>query len=301
MVPSVPTRRVSDDEIEAFWRDGAVCLRGVISPEWIERMRAAVERALVDEVTTTDLSALGADLAQVGASVLNDPIVAAAGAPRGQFRAGTDHWKRDPDFAAFAQHSPLPHLVAQLLRSERVNLYEDSVLAKEPGTVERTAFHQDMAYFHVEGQQVCTTWAPLDPVTLTNGSLQFVAGSHLSKQELRPNFFVTTMAMPDTEGDEVPDYFAAEHRTDDRGRRLLCWDLEPGDITVHQARTIHGAEGNPSRTQRRRAISVRYIGDDARFHLRRGAPQKPYQSTLAEGDVIDHPDAPQVWPPSTQG
>lgn len=293
---ATPLRPVTDDEVAAFWRDGVVCLRAILPAAWLERMAGAVERALVDPVTTTDLSALGAGLEQAGASVLVDANVVAAGVPRGQFLAGTDHWLRDPDFAAFARDSPLPGVVAALLRSDKVNLYEDSVLVKEPGTVERTAFHQDLAYFHVEGEQVCTTWTPLDAVTRETGSLQFVVGSHRDKAGVKPNYFVTTMAMADAEGDEVPDYFA-----DARGRTVVCWDLQPGDITVHHARTLHGAEGNPSATQRRRAISVRYCGDDARYRIRRGAPQKPHHATVAEGQVLDHEACPVVWPRPAAG
>ena len=101
---------------------------------------------------------------------MHDALAGATNAvPRGQFLAGTDHWTVQPEFLAFASRSPLPGIVARLLGSERVWLYEDSVLVKEPGTVERTVFHQDLAYFHLEGEQVCTTWVPLDPVDAGHG------------------------------------------------------------------------------------------------------------------------------------
>ncbi len=254
-------------------------------------MAGPVEAALADPLTA-DLSQMGADLAAgAAATVLVDDAILTAGAPptAGRFRAGTDHWQRDPAFAAFAMQSPLPRIVARLLASTKVNLYEDSVLVKEPGTAERTAFHQDMAYFHVDGTQVCTTWVPLDPVTASSGALEFVKGSHRWERTFRPNLFVTSMALPDTDGDDVPDA-----RTQ-RDWELVSFDTEPGDITVHHARTIHGAGGNASSTHRRRAISVRYTGDDARFHRRRGAPLKAHHRTMNEGDVLDHEACPVVF------
>jgi ectoine hydroxylase-related dioxygenase (phytanoyl-CoA dioxygenase family) len=287
MAPEPLLRPITDDEVEAFWRDGVVCLRGVMPRTWLDRMAEPIEGALVDPLTA-DLSQMGVDLAtHAGSTTLFDDAVGATPTP-GRFRAGTDHWLRQPEFAAFASESPLPRIVARLLASAKVNLYEDSVLVKEPGTAERTAFHQDMAYFHVEGDQVCTTWVPLDPVTSSTGALQFVKGSHRWKRTFRPNMFVTTMALPDTEGEDVPDA-----RTQ-RDWELLQFDTEPGDITVHHARTIHGANGNASASLRRRAISVRYIGDDARFHRRRGAPLKPYQESMHEGDVLDGESCPVV-------
>ena len=57
---------------------------------------------------------------------------------------------------------------------------------------------------------------------------------------------------------------------------MLTFTTGPGDVVVHHARTLHAAGGNRS-TTRRRAISVRYCGDDARVLVRTGAPLKAYQ------------------------
>ena len=103
-----------------------------------------------------------------------------AGVPRGQFRAGTDHWVATPEFLAFARDTPIPALVAGLLGSDQVWLYEDSVLVKEPDTPERTVFHQDLAYFHIDGDQVCTVWIPLDHVDET-GQLMHPSGGGVAE------------------------------------------------------------------------------------------------------------------------
>lgn len=269
-----------------FRRDGFVCLRQVIAPDWIERMQAAVDGWLKSP-ECIDYTEFGADIArQAGAAVMLD-----AGERHGRFYSGLDHWKSNADFADFARASPLPGLVAALLSSDKLNLYEDSVLVKEPGAIEKTAFHQDMSYFHVEGYQVCTTWVPLDPVRAETGAVRFIPGSHRWKKKYRPNFFTSDLLMPDTEGEAVPDFHKSE-----RSSEAVSFDMAPGDITVHHARTIHGAGGNVSRATRRRAISVRYCGDDARFHLRKGVPPKPHHALMREGDVLDHLDCPVVWP-----
>jgi ectoine hydroxylase-related dioxygenase (phytanoyl-CoA dioxygenase family) len=228
---------------------------------------------------------MAAGIAGGGGAVLRDP--APPDAPRGRFFAGTDHWRRHPTFRAFALESPLPRVVAALLRSRRVALYEDSLLVKEPGTVERTAFHQDMAYFHVSGSQVCTTWCPLDQVSAETGAVSYVRGSHRLLQEFQPNLFVSAMAIPGTAGEAVPDVAADPERYP-----LLSFETAPGDVVVHHARTIHGAPGNASATRRRRAVSVRYVGDDARFHRRPGAPLKPWQEGVPEGADLDPAETP---------
>jgi ectoine hydroxylase-related dioxygenase (phytanoyl-CoA dioxygenase family) len=263
--------RVSDDDIHAFWRDGVVCLRAVLPRELLE--------AMADPVEAARRSAQSADLGALAA--------AAGAATPGRFIAGTDHWRHQEELRAFAQEPPLPGLVAALLRSRRVFLYEDSVLVKEPGAEAHTLWHQDLGYFHVEGTQLCTTWCPLDPATPATGAMRFVRGSHRWGRLFRPHLFVDSTALPGTEGEEVPDIDAGHHD-------IVTFDLEPGDITVHHAATLHAAGPNTSTTTRRRAISVRYCGDDARFRRRPGAPLKPEQAALVDGAPLGGPVHPRV-------
>lgn len=274
---------------ERFERDGVAHLPGVLPPEWIQRIRVAVDREL-DAPTMTDLTAMGDALADAGAPLTRD--ARDGNGPRGQFRAGTDHWVATPEFLAFARDTPVPGIVAELLGTERLWLYEDSVLVKEPGTADRTAFHQDLAYFHVDGDQVCTVWLPLDPVDESNGAVRYVRGSHRDRTVFRPNLFVTTDSMPGTEGQDVPDH------SDDPA--LVHFATQPGDLVIHHARTIHGAFANASPDRPRRALSIRYAGDDARFRVKPGALQKPHHATLVEGAPLREPECPQVWPVSAR-
>ncbi len=274
-------------EIETFWVDGAIVLRGVIDPEVVLALEPHV-MALLDEREMADMTAMGDGLAAAGEAVLRDPQPG-----RGRFISGVDHWLTHPEFAAFACSSAVPAIVATLLRSPKLNLWEDSVLVKQPGTGERTAWHQDLSYFHVTGDQLCTTWIPLDHVDASSGAMSFVRGSHRWSTVYRPNLFVSTMPIPGTEGDVVPDIeaLAARGEVD-----IVQWELGPGDISVHHAGTLHAAGPNTTPDRWRRAISIRYCGDDARYHFRPGAPRKPHHTDDREGQVVDHERCPVVWP-----
>lgn len=277
-----PRRPVTDAEIEAFWADGVVCLREVLDPQTVAAMAGPVDAALAGD-ESADLSEMARALAAAGETVVTD------GESRGGFFGGVDHWRTRAEFRTFAADSALPAIVAALLRASKVNLYEDSVVVKEPGARERTAWHQDLSYFHVDGEQVCTTWCPLDPADEGNGAVRYARGSHRWDAVYRPNLFVSEIPIPGTEGDTVPDV--------DRlaGAEILTFATQPGDVVVHHARTLHAAGGNRSETVRRRAISVRYCGDDARVRVRPGAPRKPYQASVVDGAVLDSPDCPVVW------
>ncbi len=268
----------SEDEVRAFERDGVVVLRGAIPAGWLARVSDAFEAERAGP-RSADLSELARRASGAGE---------ASGA--GRFVAGTDHWRHSDAFRAFAAESPLPRLAAALLRSRAVHLYEDSLLVKEPRTAEATRFHQDLGYFHIDGEQVCTTWCPLDRVDAASGALRYWRGSHRERRVYRPNLFVTAHDIPGSEGEALPAIDADPDAFD-----LVDFSLEPGDVAVHHARTLHGAYPNRS-DRRRRAVSVRYCGDDARFRLRPGAPRKPHHAGLHDGDPLGGPGCPLVWP-----
>ncbi len=244
---------------DAFRRDGACVLRGVVPSDVLTSIGAAID-SLTGSPDLADLSALAG----------------ATEAPR--FAAGVDHWRAHPAFAGIATTGVLPALVAEVLGSTRLWLYEDSVLVKEPGTTVATRWHTDDGYFHVEGEQLATVWVPVDPAPLAAGALRFVAGSHVEATRYRPTLFVTDDAIPGTEGSLPPDLALDDPR-------VIGFDLALGDVTIHHARTLHAASGNATATMRR-ALSIRYCGDDAVVRVKPGAPTKPGLDPTLDGRPV---------------
>ena len=273
-LPTEPLRAVTDDEVKTFWRDGVVCLRGILPTSWLDALDGPVEQVLT-----------GGGAVNVGAMSPD----ATDDTP--SFGAGVDHWRHDDTFRAFSLESPLGPVAAALMRSEHVWLWEDSLLVKEPGSPFETRFHTDMAYFQLQGEQVVTMWVPLDPATPETGVVRWVKGSHLDGAVYRPNLFVVDDPIPGTVGEMVPDVMG----TPELAERLVTFDLEPGDLTVHHARTIHGAPANTS-TVRRRAVSIRYVGDDATYLHKEGLPARRGMDTVSDGDPVGEPWCPTAWP-----
>jgi ectoine hydroxylase-related dioxygenase (phytanoyl-CoA dioxygenase family) len=195
------------------------------------------------------------------------PTAAEYGRKAGRFYGDFFMWLHSPAFKAFAVESPLPALAAALMGSAAANLFYDQLFVKEPGSVERTPWHQDIPYWPVAGRQVVSIWTPFDPAGPDNGVVTYVRGSHLWGRTFRPQAFDAANAgafaaspydvMPDIEAEAAPDDF-------------LTWTLEPGDVLVHLGLTVHGAAGNATAATRRRALAVRYTGDDARYDPRPG-------------------------------
>ena len=277
---SHPLRENTEDEIETFWRDGVVFLPGLFDPDWIERMSGGFETAI------QDLGPLGRNYNPEG-----EP---------GAFYMDLGVWKRNPVFEAFATSSPAPAVAARLMGAEKVHVYDDQLFVKEPGTNYPTPFHQDWTYFHFDGWQICGIWFTVDPVGPDDGALGYVRGSHRWDKAFQPipiggarsnDLYSAKPAGSEDVLDKLPDI---EANPDDYD--LVFFDYKPGDCSVHHIRTIHGSKGNASKTTRRRAVTVRYCGDDATYLARPYAPEQGHGAYLKDGDPIGGPDYPLVWP-----
>ncbi len=286
-------RTITAEEVSRFWADGVVHLPQVLDAKdlaWLDEGLNESFARLPSVEAFYDITAAGDALAKQGAAVLRDDLDD-SGEKRGRFTSAVGLWMLVPSVRRFVVESDLPKVAAALLRSRKVNLYDDQVLFKPPRTADHTAFHQDQPYFNVDGNKVCVMWVSPDVVTGDMGPMQYVRGSHLWGPTFKPNLFVSNTALPGAEGTEQPDIEADRDRYD-----IVTYTSEPGDIIVHHYKTLHGSGGNVSPDRIRRAISVRYCGDDVRYLFRPSAlPQPHHRHTLQDGDPIDSEPFPVVW------
>ncbi len=253
--------------VDAFRRDGAVALRGILSTEEVDALRGGVERNLADP----------------------GPLAL----PQSEtFFEDFRNWDRIAEFERVVRGSALARAGAELMGARRVRLFHDHVLVKEAGATERTPWHQDQPYYCVDGSQNVSFWIPLDPVTREN-TLEFVAGSHASGTWYMPRTFVskTPMVFDDGALEEVPDVDAA--RAD---HEIVGWPLEPGEAVAFHMLTLHQAAGSATR---RRAFSLRLLGDDITYAPRphRTSPPFPELAHHPAGSALPEDLFPVLWPP----
>lgn len=255
---------------EAFDRDGVVKLEGVFDETWLAMLRDAVQT----------------NLAEPGPYARHYTPEGSTG----YFFGDYCNWQRIDGYRAFAFESPAAAIAGELMRATKVNFFHEHTLVKEPNTSERTPWHHDQPYWVVDGTQACSLWIPLDPVAREMG-VEFVAGSHRDGGWYAPKSFSTQEDHPGNEGVPVPDIDA---RRDDYD--LRSFSVEPGDCIAFHARTLHGAPGNGSSSARRRAVAMRFTGDDARFTRRDGYMSPPFEEvTLPIGAPMDSEHFPVVW------
>ncbi|APG48261.1 phytanoyl-CoA dioxygenase family protein [Phaeobacter porticola] len=249
---------ITQDHIDQFQRDGVVLIRGLFADQ-VEILRDGVE----------------ANMAHPGPYASNNEKAGQTG----RFFDDYCNWTRIPQFEQAIKKSPVAEVAADLMQSSRVQMFHDHVLVKEPGTSMATPWHQDGPYYFTEGKQTVSFWSPLDPVT--DASLRCVAGSHRWEKEVVPTRWVSEENFFADEGQymPVPD-------PDAEGMTIREWDMQPGDAVAFHYRTLHGARANTSET-RRRAFSLRLVGDDARYIERPGPTSPPYHGhEMVPGQIL---------------
>lgn len=283
-----PLRAITDEERATLERDGAVHLKQILSADWIDLLREAMEQLYVDHLQLVDNPMERLEQASVAAG---NRILTDAPASTGRFFVKNHPSRISPALRRFAIESPLRIVAADLYGADAVNFYFDQLFWKEPGSGKRTAFHQDESYFNCTGDQCCTFWVSVDRVTRETGAMGYVRGSHRWGRQFAANSFVSQKLLPGAVGEQIPDIEGNEDEFD-----IVYYDYEPGDVLVHNYRTLHGSTGNVSASTPRRSFAVRYTGEDVRYFQRPGAPgEAPASAVLKDGDKLDSPDFPVVW------
>lgn len=276
--PTKPPRTypLTDADIAAFRGDGIVCLRGVFDAEAVEGLRAAVAWTM----------------ANPGPWAMN--FVGDKTKPA--FFGDVFAWTRHAGYREHAINAYAAGIAGCLMGASAVRFYFDHLLVKEAGSGAPTPWHQDGPYFAIKGDQCCSIWIALDPVTHDTGAVEYVRGSHRWGKYYEPAGFTNDGRLKNEALEKAPDVDA------DRGSYdIACWDMAPGDVTVHHVLTLHGAPGNVSQQQRRRGLSLRFIGEDIVHDLRPGMPQNMVEAMkqlaphMKIGDAFSGDTFPLLW------
>ena len=200
------------------------------------------------------------------------------------------NWQRIVGFREAMLDGPMAEAAALLMRSNTARVFHEHVLVKEPGNSMKTPWHQDQPYYLVEGRQSVSFWVPLDPIP-REIAIEYVAGSHRWGKDFRPQRFDGSALYAGDQSEAVPDVEQARDKL-----RILGWAMAPGDAIAFDFRCLHGAPAN-STPYRRRAVSFRWVGDDARFARRQGRTSPPFPHlTFEDGAPFEGPDFPLAWP-----
>ena len=243
---------ITKDEIEYFQKHGCVVIRNVFNDKHLRLIAQGIEENMNNP----------------------GPYASENEVTEGRFFDDYCNWQKNQSFKDVAFTSPAGELASKAMKSKTATFYHDHVLVKNPATPKATPWHQDSPYYFIGGRQTISLWIPIDPVS--DATLRFISGSHLWGRLVRPvrwndgdsDFYKETHDL---------DFQPVPNPDDNPGdNEILEWSLTPGDCVLFDFRTVHGARGNSSSSEQRRALSLRFVGDDARYLERPGKASPPF-------------------------
>jgi ectoine hydroxylase-related dioxygenase (phytanoyl-CoA dioxygenase family) len=123
-----------------------------------------------------------------------------------------------------------------------------SFFIKEPRNSSYVSWHQDLTYWGLEPADIVTAWIALSESSNENGAMRVIPGTHTMEVVPHKDTFAADNLL--SRGQEV------SVEVDERQAVTLA--LEPGEMSLHHVKLIHGSDPNPS-GKRRIGLAVRYI------------------------------------------
>lgn len=221
--------RLSDDQVEAFNRDGFLAGVQVLDHEQIEALCRELS-GLMDPVHPTH--ELFHEYHSNESSNPDTILFHALGA-----------WRTGPAFHDVLW-SPAFLVAASQLLDAPVRFWHDQLFCKPAHHGGVVAWHQDYSYWtRTQPMAHLTCWIALDDSTVDNGCLYYVPGSH--KWDLLP---VTGLA-----GD-MNEIMTVLNEEQKQAFRPVPIELKRGQCSFHHPLTVHGSYENRSERPRRATL-----------------------------------------------
>jgi len=158
----------------------------------------------------------------------------------------------DDYFKKLIEESSIQEIASSILGEKAIpkNL---QYFNKPAGVGKPTPPHQDGYYFMLKNHNAVTCWLALEKADQENGCIHYVKGSHLN-EDYRPHGKSNILGF--SQG--VTDF-----GTENDKLNTVSFPGEAGTFLIHDAKTIHWAEGNKSKTRTRKALGFIYYGESA--------------------------------------
>ncbi len=259
---------VKDEQVRFYEENGFVQLPDVLSAEEVAALRAALDVAIEDRKRLQE-----------------------NWGPRGDegytkvFLQMVNVWERYAAFEEYVLSPRIGEIARRLTRSSSVRLWHDQALIKYPKDSKATAWHQDKVYWPMREDGALSCWMALDDVTVENGCMWFIPGSHklgpLNPVDLGNAGDADLLQMLPVGGRESAKPHIAE--------------MKAGSCTFHNGLTFHYAGPNTTDLPRRAMVTIfmpagthyvpleHIVGD--RGHLREGEEfHGPLFPVVSRGD-----------------
>jgi len=220
---------------ENYDRDGFVALRGFLDRDEMQTLRSNLQR-YVEEVAP---------------SLPKGDVFYETKGDQATLKQLVRMSQNDAYFADMQNQGAFRE-VAEILLGQAVSPQNLQFFNKPAKVGQPTPPHQDGFYWMITPMEGCTMWLALEDVDEENGCVRYARGSH--RQGMRPHSRTNTLGF--SQG--IQDFPTQQDRDSE-----VIMRAQAGDLLVHDAQTVHWADGNTSATRSRNAMGLVYYSDRA--------------------------------------
>lgn len=164
-------------------------------------------------------------------------------------------------------------MVSDLSSADGVRIWHDQALIKRPWA-NPTSWHLDTPYWSFSDRRAMSIWVALDDVTLENGCLFFLPGTHKLTNFENPSI-----------GKNMDAIFNFYPQFREYKSQPVV--IKAGTCSFHNGLTVHGAHANMT-PGFRRAMTCAFMPDGSTFNGIPNVLPDSYLKTLKVGDVLDN-------------
>ncbi len=231
------------EQYDAFWRDGVLVVEDAVTPQQLSALRATFDQWVED-------------------SRQHDEDYGETLDGRKRFDLQPGHSAATPGLRRVQSPEEVSEVFASVMRSARtvevvgdligpnLRFHHGKVNSKLPGTATKVLFHQDFNFQPMTNDDIITCLLFIDDVTLENGPLEVVPGSHKGPLYTHWHGGRFTGAVADSVMDE-------------HGDKVVPCVGKAGSVCLMHSSLLHGSAPNLSDSSRTLYITT-YYAEDAR-------------------------------------
>ncbi len=260
--------KLTDNEIGSYRKNGFLIVDDFLDANELQTWRDAVDNAVENrkgrKFPHSELKSGEADGINKDAAYFGNVFVQII-----------NLWQSDEKMKELMFDKRLGEMATTLSQSEGIRIWHDQSLIKQPWA-NPTSWHLDTPFWSFDSREALSIWVALDDVTLQNGCLYFMDGSH-EHTELKEPGIGSNM------GEIFKEYPAYSKQSP------TASVIKAGSCSFHNGLCLHAAGPNMTPGVRR-AMTCAYMPDGSVFNGKQNVLPDEYFNSLKVGDLLNNED-----------
>ena len=259
---------ISNEQVAFYNENGYIIIEDFLDADELEYWRSSVMKAVDDRKGQK----MPGKSVKVGE---DDGINIDADYFKNVFDQLLNLWQTNDSVKQLMFDEGIGKMAADLSGSDGIRIWHDQALIKRPWA-NPTSWHLDTPFWSFSDRRALSIWVALDDVTLHNGCMFFIPGSHKESRFESPYI-----------GKNMGDIF--DFYPQFKSSRSVPAVMKAGSCSFHNGLTIHGAHPNMT-AGFRRAMTCAYMPDGNVFNGQPNILPESYLKQIKAGDLLNNND-----------